>query len=187
MDDRNSVLFIFKDFIHLFLERGEGKEEERERNISEWLPLTCPLLGTWPTTQACALTGIRTGNPLVRSPTLYPLSYASQGRTSVLYFFCICRWYWHSVCSAGCLTGNWKAFLTITWNSYQQSKCLDLPLKWLVYFGAENGKLEGLFIYLFWYYKLQIWVNLGKENKICLQTCTKVWYVSVISLAKWFY
>ena len=39
--------------LDLFPERGEG----RERNINVWLPLTCPQLGTWPTTQACALTG----------------------------------------------------------------------------------------------------------------------------------
>ena len=48
---------FFKDFIYLFLERGERKETERERNISMWLLLMCPLLGTWPTTQASALTG----------------------------------------------------------------------------------------------------------------------------------
>ena len=46
-----------KDFIYLFLGRGEGKEKERERNINVWLPLMHPLLGTWPTNQACALTG----------------------------------------------------------------------------------------------------------------------------------
>ena len=40
-----------------FLERGEGRDKERERNINAWLPLTCPTLGTWPATQACALTG----------------------------------------------------------------------------------------------------------------------------------
>ena len=45
------ILFIY------FLERGEGKEKERERNIGVWLPLVCPLLGTQPTSQACALTG----------------------------------------------------------------------------------------------------------------------------------
>ena len=44
-----------------------------------WLPLVRPLLGTWPTTQACALTGNQTGDPLVRRPTLNPLSYSSQG------------------------------------------------------------------------------------------------------------
>ena len=50
-------------FIYLFLEKGEGKEQERERNINVWLPLMRPLLGTWPATQACALTGNRTGDP----------------------------------------------------------------------------------------------------------------------------
>ena len=43
-------LFIY------FLERGEGREKERERNSNVWLPLTRPILGTWPATQ-CALTG----------------------------------------------------------------------------------------------------------------------------------
>ena len=37
-----------------------------------------PLLGTWPTTQACALTGNGTGNPLVSRLALSPLSHASQ-------------------------------------------------------------------------------------------------------------
>ena len=30
----------------LFLERGGGKEKERDRNIHVWLLLLCPLLGT---------------------------------------------------------------------------------------------------------------------------------------------
>ena len=30
--------------------------------------LSCTLLGTWPTTQACALTGNRTGDPLGYRP-----------------------------------------------------------------------------------------------------------------------
>ena len=58
---------IFKDFVYLFLEGGEGREKERERNIDVWLPLTWPPLGTWPATQACALTGNQTGKPLVCS------------------------------------------------------------------------------------------------------------------------
>ena len=41
---------FFKDFIYLFVERGEGKEIERERNINVWLPLAWPPLGTWPAT-----------------------------------------------------------------------------------------------------------------------------------------
>ena len=57
---------------------GEGREKERERNISVWLPLMWPPLRTWPTTQACALTGNQAGD-LVLQPTLNPLSYISQG------------------------------------------------------------------------------------------------------------
>ena len=57
------LMCFFKDFIYLFLEREEGKEKEREKNINVWLPLMRPLPGTWPTTQACALTGNQTGDP----------------------------------------------------------------------------------------------------------------------------
>ena len=51
---KNGRIF-FKDFIYLFLDRGEGREKEGEKNINVWLPLECPLLGTWPATQTCAL------------------------------------------------------------------------------------------------------------------------------------
>ena len=59
-------------------------EKERERNISGWLPLVLLLLGTWPITQAHALTGNRTGDPLVCRPTLNPLGHTSQGKGTVL-------------------------------------------------------------------------------------------------------
>ena len=68
----------------LFSEREEGREGKRERKINVWLPLTCLLLGTWPTTQACALTRTRTSNPLVHRLALCPLSYTSQGW--IIYF-----------------------------------------------------------------------------------------------------
>ena len=36
-------LFIFFNIIYLLLDRREGKEKERERNITVWLPLVhCP-------------------------------------------------------------------------------------------------------------------------------------------------
>ena len=47
-----------------------------------WLPLTRPLLGTWPTTLACALTGSRTSDPLVPRLALNPLSHTSEGGNS---------------------------------------------------------------------------------------------------------
>ena len=69
----------FKDFIYLFLERGEGKEKGRERNINVWLPLSRLLLGTWPPTQVCALTGNCTSDPLLHRLALNPLNHTSQG------------------------------------------------------------------------------------------------------------
>ena len=58
--------FFFKDFIYLFLD-GKRREKERERNINVWLPLACPLLGTWLSTEAGALAGNQTGDPLVQA------------------------------------------------------------------------------------------------------------------------
>ena len=63
---------FYEDFIYLFLERGE-------RNISVWLLLMHPQLGTWPATWAYALTGNQTSDPLVCRPVLNPLSHTSQG------------------------------------------------------------------------------------------------------------
>ena len=73
-------LFVIHDlFIYFILDRGERRGKERERNISVWLLLMCPLLGTWPPTQACALTGNQTGSSLVHRPALNSLSHTSQG------------------------------------------------------------------------------------------------------------
>ena len=46
--------------------------------------LSCPLLGTWPATQACALTGTLTSDPLVHRLVFNPLSHTSQGRKKIL-------------------------------------------------------------------------------------------------------
>ena len=58
-----SFAHFLKDFIYLIIFR-------EERNINVWLPLERPLMGTWPTTPACALTGTQTSNPLVCRPVL---------------------------------------------------------------------------------------------------------------------
>ena len=57
------ILFLKNILFIYFLERGEEREKERERNINVWLPLMCPLLGTWPATQAYALTGNQSSDP----------------------------------------------------------------------------------------------------------------------------
>ena len=64
----------------LFISRERGRQGEREEETSMCGCLWhVPLLGTWPPTQACALTGNRTGDPLVRRLALNPLNYTSQG------------------------------------------------------------------------------------------------------------
>ena len=78
--------FLKKILFILFLGRGEGREKEWERNISVWLSLVHPQLETWPATQACALTGNRTGDPLVHWLVQNSLSHTSQG-SSLIYFF----------------------------------------------------------------------------------------------------
>ena len=40
-----NLFFFFKRFIYLFLERGEGRKKERERNFNVWLPLVHPPTG----------------------------------------------------------------------------------------------------------------------------------------------
>ena len=71
------IFSLFKKAFYLFIFVGE---KERERNIDVWEipPFAHPQLGTWPTTQACALTGNWTCKPAA----LIPLNHTSQG-----YFF----------------------------------------------------------------------------------------------------
>ena len=59
--------------------RGEG-EGEKHQCVGDigWLPLTRPQPDAWPATQACALTGNRTGDLWVCRPALSPLSHTSQ-------------------------------------------------------------------------------------------------------------
>ena len=63
-----------------------GREAERARNIMCGCLLHVPPLGTWPATQACALTGNRTRDPLLCRPALNPLSHTNQG---LIYKICI--------------------------------------------------------------------------------------------------
>ena len=72
-----SNLLIFKKILFYFIFRERGREGEKARNINVWLPLACPLRGTWPATQACALTGNRTW---FAGSMLNPLSHTTQGR-----------------------------------------------------------------------------------------------------------
>ena len=39
--------------MYLFLEKGEGREKDREKNIIVWLPLVCPYWGPGPQPSMC--------------------------------------------------------------------------------------------------------------------------------------
>ena len=72
--------FTFFKRFYLFIFRDRGREREKEgEKLDVWLPLARPQLGTQLVTQACALTGNRTGDPLICRPALNPLSHTSQG------------------------------------------------------------------------------------------------------------
>ena len=72
-------MFLKIYFIYLFLERGEGKQKGRERNIDVWLPLAHTHSGTWPATQPSALTENQSSHLSVHRPGLNPLSNTGQG------------------------------------------------------------------------------------------------------------
>ena len=60
-------------FIHFERERKGGRKKEREMFINVW-----ENPGTWPATQACALTGNQTLNLSVYRPMLNPLNHTSK-------------------------------------------------------------------------------------------------------------
>ena len=77
-----NLLFFKTDFTFYFLEREEGREKEKHQCV---VASHAPPLGTWPATQACALTGNQTSNLLVCRPVLSPLSLTSQGIPASFY------------------------------------------------------------------------------------------------------
>ena len=70
-------------YLFIFREGKGGRKRGRETSMRGCLSHT-PLLGTWPTTQACALTGNHRGKLLVCRLVLNPLIRTSQGE---IYFF----------------------------------------------------------------------------------------------------
>ena len=78
---RTCTLFL-RFYLFIFREGKRGRKRGRETSMCGCLS-HIPLLGTWPATQACALTGDWTSDPLVCRLVLNPLSYTSQGRTCI--------------------------------------------------------------------------------------------------------
>ena len=79
------IYFFKRYFFHFFLKilfiyfyrKGTGQREGEKYPCV--VASHTPPAGTWPTTQACFLTGNQTGDPLVHRPALSPLSHTSQG------------------------------------------------------------------------------------------------------------
>ena len=76
-------IYLLKILFIYFWREGKGGGK-REGKINVWLPLLWPSLGTSPETQACALTGNRTSDPLVHSPR--SIHWATPARAISLYF-----------------------------------------------------------------------------------------------------
>ena len=95
-----NLFFFFqkKGFIYLFLERGERREKDRKRSINVQLPLACPLLETWPETQACALTGNR-NVPFVSQANTQTTELYQPGLQPALFFKNIFYWLCYYSCS----------------------------------------------------------------------------------------
>ena len=93
------IYFLIFKIFYLYIFRERGREDGRETSMCGCL-FCAPLLGTWPTIQACALTGNWTTDPLVHRPALSPLSHTCQGRST---------FWWCSQSLDQCLSprGNW--------------------------------------------------------------------------------
>ena len=63
-----SFCCCFLKFLFIFREGEGGRKRGGEISMCGWVLLLFPQLGTWPTTQACALTGNRTSDPLAYRP-----------------------------------------------------------------------------------------------------------------------
>ena len=66
-----NILFIFRE--------GKRGRKSGKRNINVWLPPARPLLGVWPTTQACAVDRESNQRPFDSQASTQPLSHTSQG------------------------------------------------------------------------------------------------------------
>ena len=71
----HSAEFIFLR-VYLFILRQRARMREKLQCV---VASHAPLMGTWPASQACALTGNRTSDLLVHRPVLNSLSHTSQG------------------------------------------------------------------------------------------------------------
>ena len=72
-----SIVMVDLKFLFIYFQREKkGGRKKHQHVVASWVS---PPSETQPATQACALTGNWTGDPLVRRPALNPLSHTNQG------------------------------------------------------------------------------------------------------------
>ena len=76
--DKISCFFFFFKISFICFQRGEGRGKEKHCSIAA--SQAPPYWG--PATQACALTGSQTSDPLVRRQAFSPLRHTSQGQSN---------------------------------------------------------------------------------------------------------
>ena len=109
---------VYQTFLK-FTFRERGREGEREGGKHHCMVAShALLLRTQPETQACALTGNRTTNPLVRRPTLNPLSYTIQGSISNFLIFA------NLIVDRGFSEYIFKYYIEVFIISFNDLKCL---------------------------------------------------------------
>ena len=133
-----SCLFFLMILFILFLDRGEGRVKDRERNINVWLPLLHPLLGTWPEIQACALTGNQTIDLWVLGQC--SIHWATLVRAQSCFYIALKCPFWLSLCLPTTETRDYTEMWEV-WSFHILLVHLFLLfLKWMYF--KKNYKLK---------------------------------------------
>ena len=80
------IIFILFYRFYLFIFREGKTGRKRDRNISVWLSLTHPSLGTWPATQACALDRASNQQPFASQASTQPTKPHQPGHYFHIFF-----------------------------------------------------------------------------------------------------
>ena len=138
--DKDIYLKIF-----FFSERCREGERKGDKHWSVASYIR-PLLGTWPTTQAGALTGNQTGNLLGHRPVLNPLSHTNQGEGIFFEVFFLQSLYFLQISFPGWRQSTSESVFHVT--SFPRillsgCSCLTLGTQALLWGAAHVGLGEG--------------------------------------------
>ena len=140
-------IFFLKKYLFIFRERRREGEREGEKHQCVVASLVRPLLGTWPETQACALTRNWTHDPLVHRSVLNPLNHTSQG--SYVHIFTVGH---HSCACFVCAEAQASVCF---WAPPRVKDSLTKPeCGWLIVL-KHVGKMEKVRVTAMWWWEYQ--------------------------------